>query len=443
MAIQLSDHFTFGKLFRFTAPTIGAIIVVSLYSMVDGFFVSNFVSKTAFAAVNLVMPFLTLLGTIGIMIGTGGSALVAKTRGEGDAEKANDIFSLLVTTALVMSSVLAILALIGVGPVAQLLGASGDLLEQATLYGRICAIGIPFLVLQDTFQSFFATAEKPKLGLVVTISAGVINILLDALFIIVFGWGLAGAAIATVIGEAVGGFLPLAYFILPNKTWLRVRKPHFDGAALKKTFINGSSELMTNMAMSIVGMLYNYQLMQYLGENGVAAYGVIMYAGYIFFGILYGYSAGISPAISYHFGARNTPELQNLFKKSLAIMGSTGLILVFILTLVAPLLAQIFVGYDQELVDITLHGVSLYKYCLIFMGFSIFGSALFTALNNGPVSAFVSFVRTMICETSAVMLLPLVLGADGIWLSVVVAEIVSVCVTAACIIYLRGTYHYF
>jgi putative MATE family efflux protein len=442
MNIQLSDHFTYKKLFRFTLPSIVMMIFTSIYGVVDGYFVSNFVGKTPFAAVNFIMPFLMILGAVGFMFGTGGSALISKTMGEGRQEKAKRLFSLLVYLSLFCGIVITVLGLLFLRPVASLLGAEGEMLENCVSYGRIILIALPAFMLQMEFQSFFITAEKPQLGLAVTVAAGVTNMVLDGLFVGVFRWGLAGAAAATAISQVVGGFIPLIYFLRPNSSSLRLTKTTFDGKAVIRTCTNGSSELMSNVSMSLVGMLYNAQLIKYAGEDGVAAYGVLMYVSMIFIAAFLGYSIGTAPVIGFHYGAENHTELKSLLKRSLVIIGSFSLGMVVLSEVLAYPLSKIFVGYDKGLLELTLRGFVIYSFCFLFAGVSIFGSSFFTALNNGLISALISFLRTLVFQVATVVILPLFWKIDGIWLSIVVAELLSFVVTVLFLIAKRKKYHY-
>ena len=442
MTIQLSDHFTVGRLLRFTFPSIVMLIFTSIYGVVDGFFVSNFVGKTPFAAVNFIMPFLLVLGCVGFMFGTGGGALIAKTMGEGKREEANQIFSLLVYLSLASGIVLAVLGLVLLRPVARLLGAQGQMLEDCVTYGRIILAAVPAYVLQYEFQCLFATAQKPKLGLYVTVAAGLTNVVLDALLVAVLPWGLQGAAVATALSQCVGGILPLLYFLRPNTSLLRLTRTRFDGKVVLKTCTNGSSELMSNISMSLVSMLYNVQLLRYAGENGVAAYGVLMYVNLVFQAAFLGYAVGTAPVVSYHYGAGNHRELQGRLRKSLAIVACFAVAMCGAAELLAKPLSVLFVGYDQELLGITLEGFAIYSFSFLFSGFAIFGSSFFTALNDGLVSALIAFLRTLVFQVLAVLLLPLFLGLRGIWLSIVTAEAMAVAVTAVLLAANRRKYHY-
>ena len=442
MTIQLSDHFTVGRLLRFTFPSIVMLIFTSIYGVVDGFFVSNFVGKTPFAAVNFIMPFLLVLGCVGFMFGTGGGALIAKTIGEGKKEEANQIFSLLVYLSLASGAVLAVLGLVFLRPVARLLGAEGQMLEDCVTYGRIILASVPAYVLQYEFQCLFATAQKPKLGLYVTVAAGLTNVVLDALLVAVFPWGLQGAAVATALSQCVGGILPLLYFMRPNTSLLRLTRTRFDGKVVLKTCTNGSSELMSNISMSLVSMLYNVQLLRYAGENGVAAYGVLMYVNLVFQAAFLGYAVGTAPVVSYHYGAGNHRELQGLLRKSLAIVACFSVAMCGAAELLAKPLSVLSVGYDQELLRITLEGFAIYSFSFLFSGFAIFGSSFFTALNDGLVSALIAFLRTLVFQVLAVLLLPLLLGLQGIWLSIVTAEAMAVVVTVVLLAANRRKYLY-
>lgn len=442
MEIKFSEHFTFGKLLKFVFPSVVMMVFTSIYNVVDGFFVSNFVGKASFAAVNLITPLLMLGGAIGFMIGTGGSALVAKLLGAGEKEKANRIFSLLIYATIVISMVLSVCGMIFFRRIAFRLGARGEVLEDCVRYGMILMPALVMFLLQNEFQSFLIVAEKPKLGFALTVAAGLTNIVLDALFVAIFRWGLAGAAWATVISQCIGGLVPLAYFIKPNKTPLRLTKTKLDRSALLKTFTNGSSELMSNISMSVVSMLYNFRLIRFAGENGVAAYGVIMYIGFVFSAIFFGYMLGSSPIVSYHFGAENRSELKNIFRKSAVFIAIIGVAMTAIAIVSAPLIAHIFVGYDEQLRELTIRALTLYSFAFLFTGFNIFGSAFFTALNDGFISALISFLRTLVFEVAAVLVLPELFGIDGVWLSVTAAECAALAVTLACFIKMRKTYGY-
>lgn len=443
MKIQLSDHFTIQRLLRFVFPSILMMIFTSIYGVVDGLFVSNFVGKTSFAAVNLIMPVLMALGALGFMIGTGGSALVAVTLGWGKRERANTLFSMLIYVTIALGLLVTVAGLIWLRPIAAALGATGSMLEDCVLYGRIILAAETVYMLQNVFQSFFVTAEKPHLGLAVTVAAGVTNMVLDFLFVAVFRWGLAGAAVATAFSQVVGGGVPLIYFShARNTSLLRLTRAGLDLRALWKVCTNGSSELMTNLSLSLVNILYNFQLLRLIGEDGVAAYGVIMYVNFIFISIFLGYSIGSAPIIGYHYGADHREELQGLFRKSLILVGGGGILLTGIAVVLATPLATIFVGYDQDLLSLTARGLRLYSLSFLVVGFNIFASAFFTALNDGLVSALISFLRTLLFQIAAVLLLPALLGVDGIWLAIVAAEGTALAVSLFFLIGKRSKYHY-
>ena len=437
MAQNMAQHFTFAKLLRFTLPSVGMMVFMSLYVMIDGFFVSNWCGATALAAVNFAYPIPAILGSLGFMLGTGGNAIVASTLGAGDRKLANERFSMLVFTALFGGIAFAILGTATLRPLLVALGASGQMLEDGIVYGSILVMSVPFTILQYLFQELMMTAGKPDMAFGVTVVAGVVNIVLDAVLIVGAGLGVAGAAIGTMAGEAAGALIPLVYFMRKNTSNLRLVSTRFDWRTLGRACWNGSSEMVSNIASSVVAMVYNIQLLAYLGEPGVAAYGVIMYAGFLFAAVFLGYCTGCAPLMSYHLGARNGEEMASLFRKSLLIVGVAG-VGMFTLTrvLVTPL-ATLFVGYDAGLLELTVHAALLYSFALLVMGFNVYGSSLFTAVGNGHVSALISFVRTFICEIGAVLLVPLVLGADGIWLSILVAEAVALVLTAAMTCYLK------
>jgi putative MATE family efflux protein len=440
MKIQLSEHFTYKKLLRFVLPSIVMMIFTSIYGVVDGLFVSNYVGKTAFAAVNLIMPFLMAISALGFMIGTGGSAIVAKTLGEGKKEQANEYFSMLVYLTLIGGIVLSALGILFSPLIARGLGADGALLTNCVLYARITLLSMPAFMLQNVFQSFFVTAEKPKLGLGVIVIAGVTNMVLDFLLVGVFQIGLAGAAFATVTSEC--GLFPILYFARRNSSLLKLGRTHFNGKIFLCACGNGSSELMTNLSSSIVNSLYNIQLMNLAGENGVAAFGTIMYVNFIFIAIFLGYSIGSAPLVSYHYGAGNHDELKNLFQKSLRLIGIWGLMLFILAQLIARPLAAIFVGYDADLFSMTQNGFRIYCIAYLINGFNIYGSSFFTALNNGLISAAISFLRTLVFQLAAVLLLPLLLGINGIWSAVAVAELLTLGLTVTFFVRNRKKYHY-
>lgn len=442
MNIQISDHFDYKKLIRFVLPSVGMMICLSIYSVVDGFFVSNFVGKIPFAAVNFIFPVLMLLGAVGIVFGTGGNALVSKIMGEGDDDRANRVFSMLIYIAFGIGIVLMVGGIFLISSIAEKLGVEGEMLESCIVYGRIILIALPAYVLQNAFQSFFVTAEKPQLGFAVTVAAGVSNIVLDGLFIVVFKWGLVGAAIATASSQVVGGIVPCIYFAKKNSSRLHLGKTHFDGKALLRTCTNGVSEFVTNIAMSVVSVLYNIQLLKYAGEDGVAAYGVLMYVTFIFVAVFLGYSIGTAPLFGYNYGAKNSAELKNLLSRSLKIISVLGVVIFIVCEFGAELFASIFVGYDENLMNMTAQAFKIYAIAFLFMGFSIFGSGFFTALNNGLVSAAISFMRTLVFEVGAVMILPIIFGIVGIWSSVVVAEVISLILTIGFMIGLKKKYGY-
>ena len=442
MQLSLSDHFTCKRLLRYTFPSVIMMIFTSVYGVVDGFFVSNYAGKTPFAAVNFIMPFLMILGCVGFMFGTGGSALIGRRLGEGEKDAANRIFSLIVAVSSLCGVILGVLGFVLAPTVARALGAEGELLRLSVLYARIVLLAQPFYVLQFEFQCLFATANKPRLGLFVTVAAGGANIVLDFLFVGVFHFGLVGAAVATAISQLIGGVAPLCYFARKNSSLLRLTRFRFDGKALFKTCSNGASELLSNISMSLVSMLYNMQLMKYAGENGIAAYGVLMYVSMIFQAIFIGYTVGTAPIVSYHFGADNREELKSLLRKSGLLLAVCAVFMFLAGEFLARPLARLFVGYDEALLSLTVHAFSIFSFSFLLSGFSIFGSSFFTALNNGLVSALISFLRTLVFQTAAVLLFPVWFDIDGVWLSIVAAEVMSILVTLFFLIRKQKTYGY-
>lgn len=442
MAIHLSDHFGYRKMLRFTLPTIVMSVFTSLYGVVDGLFVANYTGKTALAAINFVYPVLIILATFGYMFGTGGSALVAKTLGEGDRDRANRLFSLFVYICTLLGVVFAVAGFFLFRPLLSMLGAEGEMLDMAVLYGKVLLIAMPLWNLQYLFQIFFVTAERPKLGLYVTLIAGVANMVLDALFVAVFKWGLVGAAVATAISQILGGGLPLVYFAMKNTSLLRLGKTRFDLKATIKSAGNGTSELVSGVSGSLVGILYNTQLLHYAGEDGVAAYSIMMYVSMIFLSIFFGYANGSSPVVGYHYGAQNHNELKNLLRKNLVINLSASAIMLLLSEILAKPLSAIFAGYDPELYAMTLHGFRIYAVSFMFTGLAAMGSSFFTALNNGAVSALLSFLRTVVFQVSSVLLFPMFMGVDGIWYSLIAAEFLAALVTVIFLFAERKKYHY-
>lgn len=440
--IQLSDHFTYNKLLRFTFPSIVMMVFTSIYGVVDGFFVSNFAGKTAFASVNLIFPFIMILGGMGFMIGTGGTALVSLVLGTGDKEKANRYFSMMIYLAVILGVVLSAAGILFTRPMASFLGATPEMMEYCVVYGRVVFLFLATFMLQNVFQSFLIAAERPKLGLAATVGAGVTNMVLDALFVGAFRWGVAGAALATGISQCVGGLFPLIYFLRANTSLLRLTRTRLELKPIIQACANGSSELMSNISGSIVSMIYNFQLLRYVGENGVSAYGVLMYVQFIFIAIYIGYSIGAAPIVSYHYGAGNDMELKNMLKKSVLLMTGASLVLTAAAFLLAAPLSRIFVGYDAELFALTIHALRLFSFSFLLAGFNIFASSFFTALNNGAISAAISFLRTLLFQTAAVLILPLVFDVDGIWLAITVAEVFAFLLSAGFLFAKRGKYHY-
>lgn len=440
--ISLSDHFTTQRLLRYTLPTIVMMVFTSVYTVVDGLFVSNLAGKTSFAALNFIYPVIAIISSVGFMTGTGGSALVAKILGQGERQKAQRIFSLIVYFTLALGALLGLILFLSIEPIARFMGAEGLFLDEALTYGRILALSLPAFILQMMFQSFMVAADRPSLGLIFSLLSGGLNIILDYLFIAVFGWGLAGAAWATAISQVVGGVVPILYFALPNSSLLRLGSTRWSGADICKTCINGSSEMATQISMSFVVMLYNTQLLRYIGENGVAAFGVIGYIQFVFISIFLGYSIGSAPIVSYNYGAEQHEELRGVVRRSLKIVALFAIGLTLTAELLSTPLSRLFVGYDEELFALTRKALSIYAISFLLQGFSIYFSSMFTALNNGVVSAIISFSRTLIFECGAVLIIPSLVGIDGIWWSVSVAEVAALILCAFFFVRLRNRYHY-
>lgn len=442
MRIQLSDHFTYKKLLQFSVSTVLMLICTSLYSIVDGFFVSNFVGKQPFAALNLIFPVLMGVGTVGFMIGSGGSAIVSIALGENKPDQANEYFSMMVGATAVLGTILSVIGFLFTPQISAALGASGEMLDYCVLYGRILFASDPFFMLQIVFQNFFIVAEKPVLSLKINVISGVTNGVLDLLFIAVFRWGLAGAAAATAIGQILGAVIPIFYFARENDSLLRLRFARFHGKVFWKACINGSSEMVSNLSASLVNILYNFQLMRLAGEDGVAAYGIIMYVNFVFTAAFIGYATGTAPIVSYHYGAGNHSELKNLFRKSLTLMAVGGILLTLAAELLSAPLVKIFASYDKNLFDLTCTGFRIYSLAFLLMGVNLWASSFFTALNNGGVSALISFLRTLIFQVAAIIVLPILWELNGVWLAIVAAEIFALIVSAVCLAALRKKYHY-
>lgn len=436
--IQLSDHFNFKRLLLFTYPSMLMVIFTSIYSIVDGVMVSNYVGVTPFAALNLIWPFVAVLGSIGFLLGTGGCALVAKTMGEGEKDKAKEMFSLLTYTALALSVILGGLGLFFSRDAAIFLGAEGEMVEHCVVYADILLICLPTYVMQVYFQPFLIAAERPKLAMWVTIAAGVSNMVFDVFFIGFLEMGIAGAAWASVTGMLIGWLVPLYYFY--KRKWLR--RCSWDWSVLKKASSNGLSELLLNVSLSLVSMLYMYQLIRQSGEDGVAAYGVISYFAFTFAALFIGYGIGVSPVVSYHYGAANKREMRNLLKKSLTIVVTGGIVIALLAQVLARPLSVVFVGYDKDLLELTVLAFRIYSLHFIVTGVNIFASEFFTALNNGPVSALISMTRTLVFESGCVLLLPFLFGIEYIWWAVLVAETLAMILSFSLIYKYRNRYGY-
>ena len=440
----LEGHYGYRRILKEMWPMVLMLMVTSVYSIVDGWFISNWAGSTAFAAMNIIWPAIAIISALGLMVGAGGSALVSKTFGEGDDERANHLFTMLVRLTFIAGVVISAVLIVFMRPVAVALGAEGEMVRYAVVYGRILTAALPVYMLQMAMQPFYMVAGRPAMGTFTSIACGLTNIVLDALFVAGFGWGLTGAAVATAASFLVGGAIPTVFFASKrNATPLRfVRNSPEDWPAIGKSLSNGLSEFVGNISFNIVGICYNLQLMKYIGENGVSAYGVLMYVGFIFGSVFIGYNMGISQVISFKYGAGDKAELRSLLRKSLVLVGVASLVITVAVQVFARQTANLFVGYDQELRDLTIHATRLYMLSFLICGFNMFASAWFTALNNGPVSAFISFTRTLVFELGCVFLLPALLGIDGIWLAVNVAEVLALALSATLVLAYRRRYGY-
>ena len=441
MKIQLSEHFTYKKLFKFVLPSIIMMIFTSIYGMIDGLFVSNFVNDKAFAAINFIYPLIMILGGMGFMIGTGGSALVSKVLGEKDDVKARRYFTMMIIFTIILGLVLTIVGLLLIRPFALISGVDQEVYAYSVSYSTIVISFTTFFMLQNVFQSFLITSENPKLGLFVTILAGMTNIILDALFIAVLKLGVVGAAIATGIGQFIGGSIPLIYFC-KKSSLLHFTKTKLELKPILNACWNGSSELMSNISSSVVSMLYNFQLLKLIGDHGVSSYGVLMYLQFVFLAISIGYSIGTAPIISYNYGAQNNFELKNIFKKSMIFIFSSGICLTILAQLLAVPLANLFVGYNKELFLLTIHALRLFSFSFLLSGFNVFSSSFFTALNNGTISAIISFLRTLVFQVLSIFILPIFFKTDGIWLSIVVAELCAFIISFIFMVSKKKKYNY-
>ena len=441
--MQFDTHFTVKKLLSAAFPLIVMMIFTSLYSVADGLFLSNFAGKEAFAAVNFIMPYLMFFPSTGFLFGSGGSALIAKRLGEKRDREADEIFTTLLGVSALTGLVLAILGLIFLRPVAELQGAEGALLQNSLLYGRIYLLGTPASVVQFEFESLYPASGKNKLGLWATVASGGLNIVLDAIFLGVFSWGIRGAAVATILSQWLGGLLPFFYYRSRRNTSLlhlvrcrpRIRE-------MGRVCTNGASEMVNNISNSVVSLLYNVQLLRLAGDDGIAAYGVMMYINFLFTAVFWGYVSGAAPIVSYHYGAGNHRELKSLLRQSLLLLSSGSLLMFLLSVLLARPVSSIFVGYDPVLFQMTIRGFRLFSLSFLFAGLSIFGSSFFTALNNGLISAILSFSRVFLFQVPAVLLLPRFFELDGIWLSAAVAEFFTALMGGIFILAKRKKYHY-
>ncbi len=442
MKIQLSDHFTYKKLLRFVMSPVLMMAFLSIYGVIDGLFISNFVGEASFAAVNLIYPVIMILGSVGFMLGTGGTAIVSRLLGEGDRVRANKYFSLFICATAVSGVIFAVVGEALMAYIPTWLKATEELYDDCRLYGRILLAAMPFFMLQNVFQAFFTTAEKPMLGFIVTAAAGCSNIVLDGVLVGACGTGVAGAAIATCASQVVGAVLPIFYFAFKNSSLLRLGRPQFKFKVLLNACANGSSEFVNNVSSSVVSMVFNYQLLKLVGKNGVAAYGVLMYVNFIFIAVFIGYAIGTAPIIGYNHGAGNKEELKNIFKKSMVIMSVLGVIMTALALGLARPIAMLFVRNNPELLEMTVNAFYICSFLFMFAGISIYSSSMFTAFGNGFISAIISFMRTIVYQISAVLVLPIFLGLTGVWLSTIISDVLAMLTAIIFIILKRKKYGY-
>lgn len=445
MKIQLSDHFTYSRLFKFVLPSIVMMVFTSLYSVVDGLFVSNCVGSNALASINIIYPLVMIIASFGFMLGTGGGAVISRTLGQGEDKKAKEYFSMLIIVDVIIGLILSIICIIFIEPIAYLLGANDTLIHDCVIYGRILLVGTTFFMLQNAFQTFFIVAEKPHFGLILTIICGVINMFLDFLFVYVFQWDIAGAGLATIIGYIIGGTIPLIYFLNKNNnSKLKLIKTKFYPRVLIHSSINGMSEMLTNVSMSIITMLYNLQMMKLVGEDGVSSITIIMYVNFVFVSMFIGFSIGTAPIISFNYGADNHAELKNMFSKSIKIIAITSVAMLILAEILSKPLVSLFVGNIDNafLFEMTIHGFRLYSIAFLMCGINIYSSSFFTALGNGLLSAIISILRSFLLQAIMIIVLPIFLQIDGIWLSVVFSESITAIVSIILLIYNRKKYRY-
>ncbi|MDY5730547.1 MAG: MATE family efflux transporter [Eubacteriales bacterium] len=442
MQITLDSHFTYSKLVRFTLPSIYMMIFTSLYTIVDGFFVSNYVGGMALAAITLIFPPLMIIGAVGFMFGTGSTAIIGKLLGEERPEDAKAFFTAMLITVFGVGIAISVLGQILLPWLATLLGATGEIYSYSIIYGRYLLLAMPMFMMQNLFQAFFVVAEKPKYGFYTTLAAGVTNIVLDYVFIAVWHWGLEGAALATALGQTVGGIIPLFYFARKNTSRLQMVKPKLSWQMLINTCTNGISELLSSITGSVISVLYNYQLLHYIGANGIASYGVLMYVGFVFAAISIGYAIGSAPIISFHYGAQNHKELHNVYSKSIRLNIYAGIAMTVLSFVLAKSIAQIFVGYDEELLNITIKAMRIYALSCLLSGFNIFVSSFFTALSNGLISAVISTLRSLVFSIGSVLVLPLLFGFEGIWYSFILTDVLTFTVSVLYLLSQRKRYHY-
>lgn len=401
------------------------MVFMSLYTMVDGVFVSRFAGTAALSAVNIVYPMVSVVVAVGVMLATGGSAIIAKRMGEGKPEQARQNFSYLILAGVLIAVGMAALALVFLKPLLHLLGARGALFELCYAYALPLVFFIPSGILQMLFQTLLVTAGRPMLGLTVTVLGGVANIVLDYLFIVPLQMGIAGAAIATGIGFSIPAVFGLLYFALRRSGPLCFVRPKGGGKMLLRCCANGSSEMVTNMSTAVTTFLFNLLMMRYAGEDGVASITIVLYTQYLMTAVYMGYATGTAPVFSFHHGSRNGEQLRRLFRISMGFIALCS-VATFALALVfAKQVVVIFTPAGSPVFEMALYGFRLFSGSFLFAGVGIFASAMFTAFSDGKVSAAISFLRTFAFIVLALLLLPLAMGLDGVWLAVPLAEVLG------------------
>ncbi len=442
MEHALAKKFSLASLLLFAAPNIIMMIVLSMYIIVDGMFVARFIGTTALSAINMFYPAICFEMALGIMIATGGSAIAAKKLGEGKQKEAQNNLSFLMVVEGSFGIVIAVVGNLFTAEIVSFLGASAAQAPLSITYAKIIFSFAPAFFLQTAFQTFFVTAGKPALGLIVTILGGVANILLDYIFMAPLRLGVTGAAIATGIGYCIPAMVGVIFFLKAKTNPFHFVRPRFDGKVLLQACANGSSEMVTNLSNAVTTFLFNFTLLQFYGEDGVASITIILYFQYLFTALYFGYSNGIAPIISYKYGNDDRKQLQALFKNSVLFLIISSIAANVLLHFTISKLLTIFTAENSPVYQITLHGFSIYSMAFMIMGLGIFSSAMFTAFSDGITSAIISFSRTFLFIVGAILLLPAILGERGVWLAVPIAEAFGFLISILYLIGKKQKFHY-